>query len=166
MSTLENMLTFVTDEIKPDLMFWTGDNTAHNVWDNTADETALYTITVTNMIQMAFKDSNITVLPIHGNHDTWVEEFQDFDEPYTNYEINHFKKYWTEWLDDAALEKFGEYGYYSMDIKLQKESTMPPARLIALNTQACNSMNTYIFAERQDPGGMFAWLEEELANAE
>ena len=74
MQTFENMLDFVTDEIKPDILFWTGDNTAHNVWDNTADETVLYTVTVTNMIQMAFKDQGITVMPIHGNHDTWVEE--------------------------------------------------------------------------------------------
>ena len=50
MQTFENMLDFVTDEIKPDMIFWTGDNTSHNVWSNTADETTMYTITVTTMI--------------------------------------------------------------------------------------------------------------------
>ena len=68
------MLSFITEDLKPDIVFWTGDNTAHNVWDNTADETTIYTITVTNMIKQAFKNSDITVLPIQGNHDTWVEE--------------------------------------------------------------------------------------------
>jgi len=45
------MVDYVGEYIQPDLMFWTGDNTAHNVWDNTADETTIYTIMVTNMIQ-------------------------------------------------------------------------------------------------------------------
>lgn len=54
METFDNLLEYITETVKPDMMFWTGDNTAHNVWNNTADETTIYTITVTNMIQMAF----------------------------------------------------------------------------------------------------------------
>jgi len=104
METFGTLLDYVTETIKPDLMFWTGDNTAHNVWDNTADETTIYTITVTNMVKMAFEEKNITVLPIQGNHDTWVEEIEDFEAPNFNYEINHFKEYWADWLDDQAME--------------------------------------------------------------
>ena len=142
-------------------MVWTGDNTAHNVWDNTADETTIYTVTVTNMIKQALKDSNITVLPIQGNHDTWVEEIEDFETPNYNYEINNFKTYWEDWLDDQAMEQFGKYGYYSMDIKLQNGKELPAgSKVIALNTQACNSFNWYIYAERDDPGGMFDWLKK------
>lgn len=33
--TLQSFLRFVRDDIKPDMMFWTGDNSAHNVWANT-----------------------------------------------------------------------------------------------------------------------------------
>ena len=51
MQTFETMLNFVSDEIKPDMVFWTGDNTAHNVWSNTADETVMYTVTVSTMIR-------------------------------------------------------------------------------------------------------------------
>ena len=64
MKTFGTLLDYITNTVKPDLIVWTGDNTAHNVWDNTADETTIYTITVTNMIKMALKDSNITLLPI------------------------------------------------------------------------------------------------------
>jgi sphingomyelin phosphodiesterase len=34
-SMLVSMLEYARDEIKPDGLFWTGDNSAHNVWDNT-----------------------------------------------------------------------------------------------------------------------------------
>ena len=64
MKTFGTLLDYITNTVKPDLIVWTGDNTAHNVWTNTADETTIYTITVTNMIKMALKDSNITLLPI------------------------------------------------------------------------------------------------------
>ena len=54
-----------------------------------------------------------------------------------------------------------------MDIKLQNGKAVPSgSKVIALNTQACNSFNWYIFAEREDPGGMFAWLEQELLDIE
>lgn len=29
------MLDFIADEIQPDIVFWTGDNNVHNVWENT-----------------------------------------------------------------------------------------------------------------------------------
>ena len=135
MVTFRDMLSFITEEMKPDIVFWTGDNTAHNVWDNTADETAIYTITVTNMIKHAFKKHDITVFPIQGNHDTWVEEMQDFDAPGINYEINSFMEYWEDWLDAEAMEEFAKYGFYSMDMKLANGKELPKgSKLIAINT--------------------------------
>ena len=41
------MLDFlVLDENLPDMVFLTGDFSAHNVWDNTANESVEYTIKV------------------------------------------------------------------------------------------------------------------------
>lgn len=59
------------NEIKPDVIIWTGDNSSHNIWSNTLDEVINYTQTITDMIKATIKDKDITVLPIHGNHDTW-----------------------------------------------------------------------------------------------
>lgn len=67
----EDMMSFVVNEISPDAIFWTGDNSSHNIWSNTVEEVTGYTESVTNVIKDATKDSNITILPIHGNHDTW-----------------------------------------------------------------------------------------------
>ena len=112
-------------------------------------------------------NSNVEIMPTIGNHDTWVVEFEDFSEPNMNYEINHFKRYWGQWLGDAALEKFGEFGYYSKDINLSNGKEVPAGtRVIAINTQACNPTNAYIYGERSDPGNMFAWLEQELLEIE
>jgi len=64
-------MEFVANEIQPDLIFWTGDNSSHNIWDNTMDEVIGYTEMVTNTIKDAIEGKNITVLPMHGNHDSW-----------------------------------------------------------------------------------------------
>lgn len=81
-------MEFVVSEIKPDVIFWTGDNSSHNIWDNTVEEVTEYTQIVTNIIKDAIKDTEITVLPIHGNHDTWPVDSQDFTTPNSNYSIN------------------------------------------------------------------------------
>lgn len=52
------------------------------------------------MVKTTFKDKNITVLPIQGNHDTWVVDQEAFLEPESNYVINDLKSVWAEWLDD------------------------------------------------------------------
>ena len=40
------------------------------------------------------------------------------------------------------------------------------SRVIAYNTQACNSFNYYIWGQREDPSHMFAWMEEQLMQVE
>ena len=47
-AALKNMLEYVRDEIKPDMFFWTGDNSPHNVWrnDNLEVGNATYNITI------------------------------------------------------------------------------------------------------------------------
>ena len=65
------------------------------------------------------------------------------------------------------MEQFAKYGYYSLNMKLLNGKILPRgSKLIALNTRACNSLNFYIYAEREDPGGMFAWLESQLYEIE
>jgi len=65
------MMQFVASDINPDVIFWTGDNSSHNIWSNTVEEVTNYTKLVTDIIKDAIKDTDITMVPIHGNHDTW-----------------------------------------------------------------------------------------------
>ena len=53
------------------MFIWTGDNSAHNVWSNTNEEVTEYTIAITEEIKAYFVDTDITVMAVQGNHDTW-----------------------------------------------------------------------------------------------
>lgn len=153
--------------IKPDVIFWTGDNSSHNVWSNTLDEIIDYTRTVTDMIKAATKDTDITVLPMHGNHDVYPVDNQDFAAPNTSQPINAIKEMWSDWLTEDAVAKYGEFGYYSMDITLKNGKSLPPgSRVIAYNTNSCDLYNYAIWGEREDPGHQFAWLEQQLLDIE
>lgn len=46
------------------MVFWTGDNSAHNVWSNNENESVAYTVKVTEMIKAAFDGKDVTVMPI------------------------------------------------------------------------------------------------------
>jgi sphingomyelin phosphodiesterase len=167
--TLDNLLDYVVNEVKPDAIFWTGDNSAHNVWDNTDEEVTNYTIKSTQMIKEKLEGTDITVFPIHGNHDTWPVDIEDFSEAAKgkNYEFNHFKQYWADWLDEDAMNKYSEYGYYSMDFKLKNGTKLPEgSKLIAYNTQTCDSHNWYLLSDRHDPAHQYEWLEQELLSVE
>ena len=65
------------------------------------------------------------------------------------------------------MEKFGEYGYYSMDFKLKNGKALPNgSKIIAYNTNSCDQHNYYLLSQRDDPGNQFAWLESELLKVE
>lgn len=164
--TFESLMENVVNVQKPDILFWTGDNSPHNIWDNTMEEVTDYTKSVTDIIKNAIKDSDITVIPIHGNHDTWPVDEQDFSTPNSNYPINHIKEYWSDWLGDAK-DKYGEYGYYSKDLTLKNGKALPAgSKVIAINTNSCDAINFYMWGERSDPGNQFEWLELQLAQIE
>lgn len=133
-AALKNMLDFVRDEIKPDLFFWTGDNSPHNVWANNNSEVGNSTRNITLAIQAAFNGTNISVYPIQGNHDTWPVNVQDFSLPNSNIPINAFSGNWADWLDNETLTQFRTYGYYSTPLKLKDGRLFNNTRIIGVNT--------------------------------
>jgi hypothetical protein len=58
------MLDHVTATDVPDLIFWTGDNSAHDIWSNTRDESVDYTVKVSQMLKDSFDQLDVTILPI------------------------------------------------------------------------------------------------------
>ena len=53
MKTFESMMNYIVEEVQPDIIFWTGDNSSHNTWNNTLEEITHYSELVTNMIKDA-----------------------------------------------------------------------------------------------------------------
>ena len=164
--TLSNMFEFIADNqdtLKTDFMTWVGDNSAHNVWDNTDTEITDYTKTITNLWKEKMAAHNIEVFPIQGNHDTWPVNVQDFSAPNTNWPINHFKDSWTDdkWLSKAEEDVYAQWGYYSKPFPFNAKG-----KVIAVNMQTCNNMNWWLLDDRTDPGHQIEWLEKELMQIE
>lgn len=51
--------------------------------------------------------------PIHGNHDTWPINYQDFSWPNSNNAISSIADAWENWLEPATIETYKRFGYYS-----------------------------------------------------
>ena len=67
--TLETHFHFVRDmdnQTMPDLVMWTGDNVAHDIWNQTIHKNTEATIKVTEFIKTHWPEMPIIVSP--GNH--------------------------------------------------------------------------------------------------
>lgn len=69
--TFKDMMKHIAETVKPDLFFWTGDNSSHNVWSNSSQESVDYTNLVTQLIKESLQGLDIPVYPSLGNHDVW-----------------------------------------------------------------------------------------------
>lgn len=162
-ATVKNVLDYIVNEVKPDILAWTGDNTSHESYMLSSEDVTKYTADITQMIKEALKDTDITVLPIHGNHDTYFLDQQDISAPGIDDQINSFRQDWAEWLTEDAMEVFGQYGYYSMPLNLKNGKEVPSAsKVIALNTNIVDQFNPYLLTNRQDPGQLYQWFKNEL----
>lgn len=167
--TMKSMFDFIgnnQDTLKTDFITWVGDNSGHNVWDNTNEEITEYTINITQALKDSLgTNSSIQVFPIQGNHDTWPVNVQDFSAPNQNWAINHFKDSWNDknWLSADETEVFAQYGYYSKPFPFNEKG-----KVIGVNMQACNDLNWWLLADkdRSDPGHQIEWLENELLELE
>lgn len=128
------MLAHITANHEIDSIFWTGDNSAHNVWSNTNEEVTNYTQVITDEIKAAFAGTDIPVYPCTGNHDTWPVNIEDFSAPGINYPINHLTESWSEWLGEEAAAEFAEWGYCSAPFKLAGGKVLENSRVLVLNT--------------------------------
>ena len=167
--TLKNMFDFIAnnqDTLKTSFITWVGDNSAHNVWDNSNEEVYQYTLNITDTLNQSLgKDSKIQIFPAMGNHDTWPVNVQDFTKPNSNYAINRLKEQWLNdgWLTQDEAEVYGRYGYFSKPFSFNSKG-----KVISLNFQSCNDLDWWLWKEqdRVDPGHQIEWFENELAELE
>lgn len=97
------------------MIFWTGDNSAHDDWLMTEEIVTDYNLVITQMFKDTFENTTIPIFPVLGNHDTFPVNIEDFDSPYAVKLINDTAAAWADWIGEDAAAKFTEYGYYSMD---------------------------------------------------
>lgn len=161
--TLESMFHFVRDmEDGPDLVLWTGDNVAHDIWNQTIHKNTEATIIITDFIKSHWPEMPIFVSA--GNHEFYpvnVEGFSESDQPILNLLAEH----WKDWIDEENLELFKKYGYYHIQLRDVIEE-LDNVRIITINTQAANDLNWKLLTTLNDPGHQLQWLESQLKEIE
>ena len=94
------MFKFMRDEIKPDVLFWTGDMSPHSVWENSNEEVAAVNTVIAREIQETFGEE-LMVYPLQGNHDVWPVNVQSFTPGgEQNFMLKNLSGVWNYWLDD------------------------------------------------------------------
>ncbi len=90
-----------------------------------------------------------------GNHEFYPVNVQKMSEQDPT--LEELADIFTPYMDEDALETFRRYGYFA---------TLGPAgskfektRFISINSEQCNDMNWYLWAELNDPNNEIAWLE-------
>lgn len=61
--------------IRPDAIIWTGDNTPHDIWQQTQS----YNVNFTNMLAQKIRQhTNAIVMAAMGNHESWPVNVYDY----------------------------------------------------------------------------------------
>ncbi|KRX09475.1 Saposin-like protein [Pseudocohnilembus persalinus] len=159
--TFQQMVQFVKKYLKNkvDFAIWTGDNTSHNVWAqspldniaNTVDQTAYITKELTDF----------QVYPIFGNHEGYPVNIFDYEQGSESEYKSLWSNLWSHWIDENAKEQLKNHGFYEQVVNSQKK-----LKVIALNTQSCESLNFYLIKNPTDPANMLQYLREALYKAE
>ena len=79
---------------------------------------------------------------------------------------------WDQYFDEEAKAVYAKAGYYTQKLKTKNAtdgSTLKVydnVNVIAVNTEACYSMNFYLMSQRDDPGDVLAWFNATLSGFE
>ena len=117
-----------------------------------------YQTLVTGLLKKYFPTT--PVYSIFGNHACFPVNQFNYELDAEKWLLDGFAENWGYWLDSDAIASIKKRGTYAM---LHPGTNL---RLVALNTQACNNQNFYLWVNSTDPGGQVQWLWQTLAAAE
>ena len=140
----------------PDFILFTGDFSAHNVWEVYQDEIIEATkISVDEMVKEF--GENIPIYPAIGNHEKAPPDIFFGTETVL---LNGLGRIFRKYLTQEAYDTFSQFGYYSM---LHKNTNL---RIVSLNCLICDTMNFNLIGDSFQVAQMFKWLENVLSEAE
>jgi sphingomyelin phosphodiesterase len=158
---LLNFAHKMVNDIKPDFVIWTGDNPAHDEWnEDTQEEIYAVSELFTQILNDGFKNT-IPIYPSMGNHEKFpADQFFPYDNEKESPILNFFANLWRGWLGEEAYESFKKNGYYT------KKHLDTNLRIVSTNCLYCDAMNFFLLQKPNDPNGQIKWLEETLRKAE
>ena len=149
--------------IAPDAVFWLGDSIPHDDDKLSAENDVEHMKRVSQKVI-----DNLGRLPIFatpGNHDVYpLNSFKDF-KARDNTAFNEYAITWRAIIgDDDQFNTFLDWGYYAKP--LYRHDGSKAATVISVNSNLGQDMDWNSLARFEDPGNMFAWLEQQLSNIE
>ena len=147
---MTTMGEYINANIKPDIVFWTGDITPHDQWEYNLQYVTNYQTWLANFMKANLSD--YVIYPLEGNHDFGEANSQSFIQPDPILDVN--LKLWDQWLDEGAKQQYAKAGYYTQKLKLKNGTVFDKVNVVAVNTQPCYQFNFYLWNERDDPGGV------------
>ncbi|XP_043928971.1 sphingomyelin phosphodiesterase [Protopterus annectens] len=159
--TIENLLQHLSTSDAFDMLYWTGDIPAHNIWQQTRADQVLALTTITNLIKKYL--GHIPVYPAIGNHES--TPVNSFPPPYihgnqsSSWLYDAMADAWENWLTTEALSTLRKGGFYTQLVR-------PGLRLVSLNMNFCSRENFWLMINATDPAGELQWLISVLQAAE
>lgn len=86
------MLEFISEDLKPDVVFWGGDSVPHNVDSLDFDSNVNIMKNTTKIVSDGLKD--YAVYPTIGNHDTYPQDIISMASPRDNAAIQEWSSTW------------------------------------------------------------------------
>ncbi|XP_069748409.1 sphingomyelin phosphodiesterase isoform X2 [Narcine bancroftii] len=158
--TIENLLQHLQSQ-HYNMVYWTGDIPAHNIWQQTRSDQVLALNTITQLIHHYL--GNVTIYPSVGNHES--SPVNSFPPPFIHGKESSDWLYsamvdaWKEWLPQEALKTLRRGGFYTVKVQ-------PGLRLVSLNMNFCSHENFWLMVNSTDPAGQLQWLINILQEAE
>ncbi|KAJ1075747.1 hypothetical protein K5549_020056, partial [Capra hircus] len=159
--TLESLLSGLGPAGPFDMVYWTGDIPAHNVWQQSRQDQLRALTTVTALVKKFL--GPVLVYPAVGNHES--TPVNGFPPPFikgnqsSHWLYEAMAEAWEPWLPAEALRTLRIGGFYAL-------SPRPGLRLISLNMNFCSRENFWLLINSTDPAGQLQWLVGELQAAE
>lgn len=141
-----------------DLVLWTGDNTAHDIWKQSQSYNLNFTTVLTELIRK--KLPRVQVVPSLGNHESYPVNVYEWGRGNSLELTAGVAEAWGDWIGAQAKQVLRDYGYFSLYLQQLN------LRVVSLNTQAGNDENWVLLKDPTDPGNHLAWLQKELLDAE
>lgn len=157
--TFDQFISFVKTQIKPDYVFWLGDNENHEV-DMITKDTNIQTTKILSQKLSQLLPTSKLFLAI-GNHENNPVDNMDFNNIIANqWFFNNLTSDYTPLLTKDELAQIKSKGYYSTYVKERN------LRIISLFSAPMDSINFYLLVRTYDADGQFSWLWNQLKTAE
>jgi len=158
--TLDLFVEKVVNDIKPDIIIWTGDNPPHNPWNDNSNEIYNITKIFVDLLYKKYQYRGV-VFPSLGNHEEYIaDQYNPFDLSREKQFLKNMGDILKVWLDEEQYNDFINYGFYSGKFPNSN------LRVISINCFLCDVMNFFLIRDPTDPGKQFEWLEKILRQSE